>query len=459
MYKIVMLIFLFAGIAFSQTPVNINETFEGNSFPPSGWLNLNFTRSNSKNHTIGGSYSARSDANKPASSNYLKSLSFRVVRGEKMQISLWYGTDNGNGNPCIVIKMIGEIINQSLDSFYIASGNDWTKRTFNLDSVLVSDDVRIAIFVNSERNAGAVYLDDISIIKTLIKPEAPKTPSNLVITENNINPPYLKLHWQDNSTNEDKFFIERKDNTMSPASNWILRDSVAANTVIYKDTAVTGGIVYTYRVYAKNATGVSGYTNEITNSALPVTIESFTYLVNRNDVTLNWVTISEINNSGFEIQNCFNGSSVWNNAGFISGSGTTTQPSKYTFSDRNLGSGKYKYRLKQVDYNGNCEIHELNEIVEIGVPVKFGLSQNYPNPFNPDTKINYTIPFDSKVILKVFDITGREVASLINTEQKAGYYETEFRGNNLSSGIYFYKLIAVNSYKIFTDSKKSVLIK
>ncbi len=85
----------------------------------------------------------------------------------------------------------------------------------------------------------------------------------------------------------------------------------------------------------------------------------------------------------------------------------------------------------------------------------FKLSQNYPNPFNPKTKISYSIPQTNFVIIKVYDLIGKEIATLVNEQKTIGNYEVEFDGSNLSSGIYFYKMQAGD----FTDTKKLVLIK
>ena len=85
----------------------------------------------------------------------------------------------------------------------------------------------------------------------------------------------------------------------------------------------------------------------------------------------------------------------------------------------------------------------------------FSLSQNYPNPFNPSTTINFRIPLSSKVTLKVYDILGREVATLVNENKPAGKYSIIFNSNNLASGVYFYNLRAGN----FIESKKMMLLK
>jgi hypothetical protein len=145
---------------------------------------------------------------------------------------------------------------------------------------------------------------------------------------------------------------------------------------------------------------------------------------------------------------------------FVSGKGTTNTPSSYTFEDRNMQTGKYSYRLKQIDNNGNFEFYNLNGTIEIGVPNKFNVSQNYPNPFNPTTKINFDLPADSKVTLVIYDVTGRQVTKLLNNELRtAGYYTMDFNGSSFASGIYFYRFIAESAGKQTVISKHMTLIK
>lgn len=88
-------------------------------------------------------------------------------------------------------------------------------------------------------------------------------------------------------------------------------------------------------------------------------------------------------------------------------------------------------------------------------PQDFTLSQNYPNPFNPSTKIQYVVSSMSYVVLKVYDILGREVATLANEEKSAGSYEVQFNASNLPSGTYFYVFRAGN----YAETKKMVLLK
>ncbi|MBS1516889.1 MAG: T9SS type A sorting domain-containing protein [Bacteroidetes bacterium] len=189
--------------------------------------------------------------------------------------------------------------------------------------------------------------------------------------------------------------------------------------------------------------------------ALPVELSAFTSVINDRSVTLNWTTSSEINNSGFDIERKISGSESWSRVGNVSGNGTTSEAKNYSFTDRNLNAGQYNYRLKQIDYNGNYEYFNLGSEVNIASPGEYSLNQNYPNPFNPSTKISFSIPVSGEVSLKIFDISGKEVAELINGELNAGFHTVSFNANGLTSGIYFYRLTSGN----FTKVMKMSLIK
>jgi hypothetical protein len=198
----------------------------------------------------------------------------------------------------------------------------------------------------------------------------------------------------------------------------------------------------------------------LNNSPLPVQLASFTSTINSRNVILNWVTASEQNNSGFEVQRAVFGSEflVFSKMAFVSGKGTTNTPTSYTFEDKNLQTGKYQYRLKQTDNNGNFAYFALNGIAEVGIPAKFDISQNYPNPFNPVTKINFDLPEDTKVNITVFDLTGREIKTIVNEFRTAGYYTVQFDASGVSSGVYFYRIMTGGSNK-FVMTKKLVVVK
>ncbi len=237
------------------------------------------------------------------------------------------------------------------------------------------------------------------------------------------------------------------------------------NSVGIQNSTGTVGIQYRYA----NSSGVKNIAGPLfgspmalrfaqINDLLPVEYESFTSSVKLNSVNLFWKVMSESNNSGFEIERSnvtIQNSDLWSNIGFVNGNGTTTEPKQYSFTDKNLQTGKYKYRLKQIDLNGNFEYFELAEEVNIGVPDKFNLSQNYPNPFNPVTGIDYNLPDDGIVTIKVYDIIGREVKTLVNEMKTAGFYKLQFNASDLSSGVYFYRMTAgeYNSVKKFVVMK------
>lgn len=188
---------------------------------------------------------------------------------------------------------------------------------------------------------------------------------------------------------------------------------------------------------------------------LPVSLSSFNSSVNKNAINLYWKTASEVNNKEFQVERKFNITADWTKVATLQGKGNSSVPVEYSFIDRNLSSGKYSYRLKQIDNNGNFEYYSLNGDVVVGVPAKFDLSQNYPNPFNPMTKINFDLPKDGLVSLKIFDMLGREVSTLVNEIRKAGYYIVEFNASNLSSGVYFYRITAGE----FSSVKKMIVLK
>jgi len=189
------------------------------------------------------------------------------------------------------------------------------------------------------------------------------------------------------------------------------------------------------------------------DTTVPVELTSFTANLIENNVVLNWTTITEKNNSGFEIQRKIE-SSDWETLGFIAGRGTTTEPSNYSYSDRVKLSGTYEYRLKQIDYDGTFEFSDIAEI-EVRPVYEYELAQNYPNPFNPSTLISFTVAQRSNVSLSVFNILGEQVATLINETKEAGNYQVEFNASNLPSGMYVYKIEAGN----FVSTKKMMLLK
>jgi hypothetical protein len=196
------------------------------------------------------------------------------------------------------------------------------------------------------------------------------------------------------------------------------------------------------------------YYSYIAPTIVPVELISFSSSVEGNVVNLSWLTATELNNLGFEIERGSN-ETDWRTIGFIEGKGTTSEPQQYSYIDKLTGieSTKLYYRLKQIDFDGSFEYSNTIE-VEIA-PSVFSLSQNYPNPFNPNTTIKYSIPLSSNVVIKVFNVLGDEVTTLVDAQKQAGTYELIFNAENLSSGVYFYQLKAGD----FIETKKMLLMK
>jgi hypothetical protein len=196
------------------------------------------------------------------------------------------------------------------------------------------------------------------------------------------------------------------------------------------------------------------------SGALPVELSAFTATVSHSVITLVWLTATEVNNYGFEIERktIDNGKLIidnWKNVGFVEGSGTSNSPKEYTFIDNHISAGKYLYRLKQIDRNGASKYSQHVEVEVGNVPKVFSLSQNYPNPFNPSTTIRYFLPSTAHVNLTVHDILGRMIAILVNEEQPMGWKEVEWNASAMPGGIYFYQLHINN----FADVKKMLLLK
>jgi len=188
-------------------------------------------------------------------------------------------------------------------------------------------------------------------------------------------------------------------------------------------------------------------------SVVPVELISFSATVLDGKVKLDWYTSTETNNGGFTIQRSKDDVN-YEDIFFITGNGTSTNRNVYSYMDESVISGVYYYRLKQVDFDGSFEY--LNVIaVDLGIPEQFLLEQNYPNPFNPKTIIAFKTAAEGQISLKVYDVLGNEVATLLDEQKPAGSYDVELDASQLTSGIYFYKLTAGE----FSSTRKMILLK
>jgi flagellar assembly factor FliW len=278
-------------------------------------------------------------------------------------------------------------------------------------------------------------------------PDLPNVPINLVASIIQ-SPLSVELVWTDNSTTEEGFIIEKE--TLTDA--YVVLDTVSANTTTYQDLDVTIQ-TYNYRMKAFNITGASEY-SAVAQVSVPVELTSFTANVVASNVNLIWRTATETNNSGFSVERKNIESSEWNTLLFVKGFGTTTEQHSYSFIDENISAGKYFYRLKQIDFNGMYEYSSEIEVV-VNAPDNFSLNQNYPNPFNPSTSIEFQLPKESFVTLKIYNILGVEIATLVNEQKPAGVHKINFDASGLTSGLYIYKISTGN----FEQTRKMLLLK
>ncbi len=185
---------------------------------------------------------------------------------------------------------------------------------------------------------------------------------------------------------------------------------------------------------------------------------SFDAIGMENSVRVDWATATEHNTDYFMLERSTDQSN-WSLATQVDARGESTSETNYSFTDENVEVGTtYSYRLTIVDIDGSQAVHSqiASATPSTGATVsEFALAQNYPNPFNPETNISYTLADVAKVSLKVYTVTGEEVATLVNETQSAGSFNVSFNAASLPSGVYFYRLDAGN----FSATHKMLLLK
>ena len=251
-------------------------------------------------------------------------------------------------------------------------------------------------------------------------------------------------NYQINSYSLSDIYAQRINS--SGATLWASDVQISTNFAAQYYPAITGdgagGAIVTWYDYRNNNNDI--YASKVSSDGvLPVELTTFTSTQGKdNTVVLNWTTATEVHNYGFEVERKVVGevSVNWNSIGFLAGAGTTNAPKEYSFIDKNFNIGRYSYRLKQIDRDGQFKYSQEVEVTVREVPKVFALEQNFPNPFNPSTMIGYQLPAANHVSLKVYDVIGRVVATLVDEIKEAGTYTVHFDGSKLSSGIYFARL-------------------
>jgi uncharacterized protein (TIGR03790 family) len=215
------------------------------------------------------------------------------------------------------------------------------------------------------------------------------------------------------------------------------------------------------RINPVRITGSSNNGNGNKNSGtLPVELVSFEGNSTGKGVQLRWSTATETHNAGFEVERKPIGNSQltidnWIKVGFVAGAGSSNASRDYTYTDVNVTPARYTYRLRQIDNDGT--VHVSSEIiVEVRVAASVASTiRNYPNPFNPTTTINVSLQERGNVSLKIYNIAGQEVATLLNGFAEAGQTAVRFDASSLPSGTYVSRLQTENS----TVTQKMLLVK
>ncbi|MDT3694988.1 MAG: T9SS type A sorting domain-containing protein [Ignavibacterium sp.] len=188
-------------------------------------------------------------------------------------------------------------------------------------------------------------------------------------------------------------------------------------------------------------------------SALPVELSSFFLTAVSNGVKLKWITETETNNFGFEVERKTSNTD-WSTLGFVNGNGNSNSPKEYSYIDNVKKNDKYSYRLKQIDNTGQFAYSKI-EVIDFTKQPQYNLTQNYPNPFNPSTSISFTLPRSEVVRLTVYNLLGQKIKTLIDEFKEAGVHYVNFEAKDLNSGIYIYTIETVS----FTQTRKMTLIK
>ena len=194
--------------------------------------------------------------------------------------------------------------------------------------------------------------------------------------------------------------------------------------------------------------------------SLPVELSAFSAAGKGQTVVLEWTTESESDNLGYILERRLKDETNWTTVAdykshsALAGQGTTSNQTKYTFTDKNIVTGNsYVYRLSDVNIQGEVNVCASTSVQLTTLPQQTTLLNSYPNPFNPETTINYQLSDDVDVTLSVIDITGRTITTIVQNEhQSAGIYDVAWNGNTHNgqpapSGMYLLMLKAGNTIK------------
>lgn len=230
--------------------------------------------------------------------------------------------------------------------------------------------------------------------------------------------------------------------TYMSSNYWVdvlYRRKAVVETQVYRLTSITDDNFCNQSVVAP-ATSLSEVTIRTSASceALPVRFISFTGQLRGTDAFLNWSTAMESINDKFEIERS-DDAGDWKKVGTVKGSFNSMQVQYYSFTDKNLEPGTYRYRLKQVDMNENFS-YSNTIIVELLGGRNFQLAQNSPNPLTQTARVEYYVPIPCNLKIMLLDVSGRPIRQLVSGQKEPGRYQFTLEKKNLPAGVYLYRL-------------------
>jgi hypothetical protein len=246
------------------------------------------------------------------------------------------------------------------------------------------------------------------------------------------------------------------------AAGW-MATNYTDSIVFTTSTPLTSGAVDTFWLSHPWCSDVVNWTvgdsSGTVEGPLPVELTTFQAFAGDGQVTLRWQTASEQDNDHFVLYKRRSGQADFHTLAEIPGQGTSTEPHDYEFVDQWVQNGlTYQYQISDVDIAGRETFYEQTVSAtpeRQAVPLEYALHQNYPNPFNPVTQITFDLKDAGFVNLKIYNLVGQEVTTLVSTTKSAGTHTVTFNAKNLPSGIYLYRL-EVND---FVSQKKMLLVK
>ena len=425
LYIIILSLMLLQGLTYSQLLVEEFDYLEGDTLTNHGWSNHSGT-GNIITISAGSLYYAGYP-----SSDIGNHVVLAGGSGSREDVNTGIAEQNGNGSTVYYSFLINATSASNTADYIIHIGDRASPTSFNLQSARV--------FIQNESGN----------LKFGIGNTTTPTMGTTNFSYGTTYLVFVKYTINTGGADECKLWVFSTSvplNEVEAGAPEVTNSSTSGQDIIDAIALRQGSLTYSTQI---DGIRVSAIWDEL----VPVELNSFTVMAMGSDVLLNWSTVTELNNAGFDIQR----SSEVNEfitIGFVPGHGTTTEPMNYRFVDANLSGGSYTYRIKQVDFNGTFSYsNEIN--VDVETPLMFELAQNYPNPFNPSTTIKFSIHENSSVSLKIFNTLGQEVKTLVNQNIESGVHTIIFDASQLKSGIYFYKIDAGQ----FSEVRKMTLIK